>query len=85
MGIVRCYTSNTFAFVRRDNFNKGLPRPSIHGIFTLAILRMDEFKHQMSRQGWNQAPQELWSTERIKERIPIMDIEGAGVRKDSTF
>ena len=40
---------------------------------------MDEFKHQMSRQGWNQAPQELWSTDRIKERVPIMDLEGAGV------
>ena len=33
----------------------------------------------MSRQGWNRAPQELWDTGRIKERIPIMDIEAAGV------
>lgn len=33
----------------------------------------------MSRQGWNQAPQELWVTDRIKERIPIMDIEAGGV------
>ena len=41
--------------------------------------RLDEFKHQMSRQGWNQAPQELWVTDRIKERIPIMDIEAGGV------
>ena len=40
---------------------------------------MDEFKHQMSRQGWNQAPQELWGLDRIKERVPIMDIEAAGV------
>ena len=43
------------------------------------LCRLDEFKHQMSRQGWNKAPQELWDTDRIKERIPIMDIETAGV------
>ena len=43
------------------------------------MQRLDEFKHQMSRQGWNQAPQELWVTDRIKERIPIMDIEAGGV------
>jgi len=41
--------------------------------------RMAEFKHQMSRQGWNQAPQELWGIDRIKERIPIMDIEAGGI------
>ncbi len=41
--------------------------------------RIDEMRYQMSRQGWNRAPQELWTPDKIRERIPIMDIEGGNI------
>jgi glycine/D-amino acid oxidase-like deaminating enzyme len=47
-------------------------------IFNLRVfflIRIDEFNYQMSRQGWNIAPQCLMTPEQIKERIPIMDMD----------
>ena len=44
--------------------------------------RLDEMKYQMSRQGWNKAPQKLVSPEECKELCPLIDLEAANV---STF
>ena len=41
--------------------------------------RLDEMKYQMSRQGWNKAPQKLVSPEECKELCPLIDLEAANV------
>jgi len=38
-------------------------------------------RYQMARQGWNQAPQMMIGLEEIKDLCPIVDIEGANVRR----
>ncbi len=42
-------------------------------------------KYQMSRQGWNKAPQALISPEKCKELCPLLDIEGANVINGKTY
>ena len=42
-------------------------------------IRMDEMKHQMSRQGWNKAPQRLVTPEECLELCPLIDLEAANV------
>jgi len=46
---------------------------------------MDEFRYHLSRQSWNDAPMRIWNQEDIKERIPIIDMEGANVGCELTF
>ena len=41
--------------------------------------RLDEMKYQMSRQGWNKAPQKLVSPEECAELCPLIDLEAANV------
>lgn len=38
-------------------------------------------RYQMSRQGWNQAPQMMMTPDEVKELVPIIDIEKANVKK----
>jgi dimethylglycine dehydrogenase len=44
-------------------------------------FRVDEMRYQMSRQGWNQAPQMMMTPDEVKELVPIIDIEKANVKK----
>lgn len=41
--------------------------------------RLDEMKHQMSRQGWNKSPQILVTPEECKDLCPLVDLEAANV------
>ena len=41
----------------------------------LKFFRVDEMKYQMSRQGWNHAPQCLLTPEQVQEFVPIMNID----------
>ncbi len=75
------YSLNLYAQIERETGQQvGLHQPGSIRLATSPV-RMDEFKYQMARQGWNQAPQFLMTPEQIKERIPIIDIEGANVRR----
>ena len=38
-------------------------------------FRVDEMNYQMSRQGWNHAPQCLLTPEQVQEFVPIMNID----------
>ena len=42
-------------------------------------VRMDEMKYQMSRAGWNKAPQKLVTPEECLELCPLIDLEAANV------
>ncbi|CAN8005617.1 unnamed protein product, partial [Ixodes hexagonus] len=41
--------------------------------------RMDEFRYQMQRQGWHEAPQKLLTPDEIKQLLPLFDLDKAGV------
>lgn len=36
-------------------------------------------RYQMSRQGWNLAPQRMVEPDEVKEMVPIVDVDGANV------
>ena len=42
-------------------------------------VRLDEMKYQMSRAGWNKAPQKLVTPEECLELCPLIDLEAANV------
>ena len=42
-------------------------------------------RYQMSRQGWNQAPQMMMTPDEVKELVPIIDIEKANVTNENFF
>lgn len=41
--------------------------------------RMDEFRYQMQRQGWHEAPQKLVGPDEVKQLVPLLDVDKAGV------
>ena len=43
--------------------------------------RLDELRQNISRQRWNDAPAALLTPEEIKAICPLIDVEGAGVRR----
>ncbi len=73
------HSINFFGQIERESGQQvGFHQPGSLRLATNAT-RMDEFKYQMSRQSWQDAPMRLWSQSDIAERIPIMDIDGGGV------
>jgi dimethylglycine dehydrogenase len=73
------YSMNFYMQLERETGQK----IGMHQVGSLRLdtnrTRQDEFKYQMSRAGWNRAPQFLMTPEQIKERIPIIDIEGGEI------
>lgn len=66
---------NFFAQLQLDTGRDlGFHRP---GSIRLAChpTRMDEFRYQMQRQAWHEAPQKLITPEEIQEQVPIIDTE----------
>ncbi|XP_054715823.1 dimethylglycine dehydrogenase, mitochondrial-like [Uloborus diversus] len=73
---IHYYSINLFSQLEQET---GQPL-SFHtpGSIRLAttIRRMDEFKYQMQRQGWNPAPQKLITPDEIFEHFPLLNMDG---------
>ncbi|XP_077555490.1 dimethylglycine dehydrogenase, mitochondrial-like [Haemaphysalis longicornis] len=66
---------NLFAKLQIDTGRDlGFHRP---GSIRLAShpTRMDEFRYQMQRQGWQQAPQKLISVDEIRDHVPFINVD----------
>lgn len=66
---------NLFAALQLDTGRDlGFHRP---GSIRLASdpIRMDEFRYQMQRQGWNKAPQKLVTVDEIRQHVPFINVD----------
>ncbi|XP_065303006.1 dimethylglycine dehydrogenase, mitochondrial-like isoform X1 [Dermacentor albipictus] len=66
---------NLFAALQLDTGRDlGFHRP---GSIRLASdpTRVDEFRYQMQRQGWNKAPQKLITVDEIREHVPFINLD----------
>lgn len=66
---------NLFAELQLDTGRDlGFHRP---GSIRLASdpIRMDEFRYQMQRQGWNKAPQKLITVDEIRQHVPFINLD----------
>ena len=74
------HSINFYAQIEKETGQQvGFHRPGSLRLATNQV-RLDEMKHQMSRQGWNKAPQMLVTPEECQELCPLIDIEAANVR-----
>ncbi|XP_013778311.1 dimethylglycine dehydrogenase, mitochondrial-like [Limulus polyphemus] len=73
---IHYYSIGFFAQIEQETKKElGFHRPGSLRLATTP-LRMDEFRHQMQRQGWHEAPQKLVEPDEIAEMFPLLNTNG---------